>query len=107
MTECKVTGRKLPEAKHDRDLVFGVSIGQGQDFTAITALQRIESLSGKAKNGRWLTEVKYRARHLVALLDDLQRHVEDLAELAQLVNGPDAISVEGHYASGMRIAPGG
>ncbi len=67
MTECKVTGRKLPEAKHDRDLVFGVSIGQGQDFTAIAVLERFEELNGEAKNGKWLTGVRYHARHLERL----------------------------------------
>ncbi len=67
MTECKVTGRKLPEAKHDRDLLFGVSIGQGQDVTAIAALERFEELTGEAKNGKWLTGMRYHARHLERL----------------------------------------
>ena len=67
MTKCKMTGRTLPEAKHDRDLLFGVSIGQGQDFTSIAALERFEELTGEAKNGRWLTEARYHARHLERL----------------------------------------
>jgi len=67
MTECKITGRTLPETKHDCDFVFGVSIGQGQDFTAIAALERFEELNGEAKNGRWLTGVRYHARHLERL----------------------------------------
>ncbi len=40
MTECKVTGRKLPEAKHDRDFIIGVSIGLAQDITAIAILSK-------------------------------------------------------------------
>ncbi len=67
MTECKLTGRKLPEAKHARDFVFGVSIGLAQDFTAICILERFEELTGEAKNGRWLTEVRYEAPYLERL----------------------------------------
>ncbi len=50
MTKCKVTDRTLPEAKHGCDFLFGVSIGQGQDFTAIAVLERFEELTGEAKN---------------------------------------------------------
>jgi hypothetical protein len=67
MTECKVTGRKLPEAKHDRDFIIGVSIGLAQDFTAIAVLERFEELTGESKNGRWLTAVRYAAPHLERL----------------------------------------
>jgi hypothetical protein len=67
MTECKITGRILPEAKHDCDFLFGVSIGQGQDFTSIAVLERFEELNGEAKNGKWLTGVRYQARHLQRL----------------------------------------
>ncbi len=64
MTKCKLTGRALPEAKHDRDFIIGVSIGLAQDFTAICILERFEELTGEAKNGRWLTAFRYQAPHL-------------------------------------------
>ncbi len=67
MTECKVTGRKLPEAKHDRDFIIGVSIGLAQDFTAIAVLERFEELTGEAKNGGWLTKIRYEAPYLERL----------------------------------------
>jgi hypothetical protein len=67
MTECKVTGRKLPEAKHDRDFIIGVSIGLAQDITAIAILERIEELTGEAKNGKWLTAVRYAVPYLERL----------------------------------------
>ena len=67
MIECKVTGRQLPEAKHDRDFIIGVSIGLGQDFTAIAILERFEELTGEAKNRKWLTAVRYEAPHLERL----------------------------------------
>ncbi len=67
MTECKITGRTLPKAKHDRDFIIGVSIGLAQDFTALAVLERFEELTGEAKNGRWLREVRYEAPHLERL----------------------------------------
>jgi hypothetical protein len=67
MTKCKVTERALPEAKHDRDFIIGVSIGLGQHFTAIAILERFEELTGEAKNLKWLTKVRYEAPHLERL----------------------------------------
>jgi hypothetical protein len=67
MTKCKVTGRELPEAKHDRDFIIGVSIGLAQEHTAIAVLERIEELTGEAKNGKWLRAVRYEAPHLERL----------------------------------------
>ncbi len=67
MTICKTTGRELPEAKHDRDFIIGVSIGLGQDITAIAILERIEELTGHAKNRKWLTAVRYEVPYLERL----------------------------------------
>jgi hypothetical protein len=67
MTKCKVTGRVLPETKHDRDFIIGVSIGLGQHFTAIAILERFEELTGEAKNLKWLTKVRYESPHLERL----------------------------------------
>ena len=55
---------KLPEAKHGRDFLIGVDLGQARDFTAIAVMERIEELTGKAAKGRWLTQVRYEMPHL-------------------------------------------
>ena len=55
---------ELPVAKHDRDFVIGVGIGQAREFTAIATFERIEELTGKAEEGRWTTRVRYKLPHL-------------------------------------------
>ena len=55
---------KLPDAKHERDFVIGVDIGQARDYTAIAIFQRIEELTGEAEDGRWATRVRYELPHL-------------------------------------------
>ena len=67
MTKCKVTGRTLPETKHARDFIIGVSIGLAQDHTAIAILERFEELTGEAKDRRLLTAVRYEAPYLKRL----------------------------------------
>jgi len=62
-----MTKSTLPEAKHERDFIIGVSIGLAQEFTAIAVLERIEELNGESKNGKWLTAVRYEAPHLERL----------------------------------------
>ena len=49
----------LPEAKHGRDFIIGVDLGQARDYTAIAILERIEELTGEAAKGRWLTQVRF------------------------------------------------
>ena len=55
---------ELPDAKHPRDFIIGVGIGQARQFTAIAIFQRIEELTGKAEEGRWTTRVRYELPHL-------------------------------------------
>ena len=55
---------KLPEAKHGRDFIIGVDLGQARDYTAIAVLERIEELTGEAAHSRWLTQVRYEMPHL-------------------------------------------
>ena len=55
---------KLPEAKHERDFIIGVDLGQARDYTAIAIFERIEKLTGKAEKGRWTTQVRYELPHL-------------------------------------------
>ncbi len=55
---------KLPEAKHGRDFVIGIDLGQARDYTAIAILERIEELTGEAAKGRWLTQVRFEMPHL-------------------------------------------
>ncbi len=55
---------KLPDAKHGRDFIIGVDLGQARDYTAIAILERIEELTGEAAKGRWLTQVRYEMPHL-------------------------------------------
>ncbi len=55
---------KLPDAKHGRDFIIGVDLGQARDYTAIAILERIEELTGEAAKGRWLTQVRFEMPHL-------------------------------------------
>ena len=55
---------KLPVAKHGRDFIIGVDLGQARDYTAIAVLERFEELTGEAAKGRWLTQVRYELPHL-------------------------------------------
>ena len=57
----------LPDAKHERDFVIGVDIGQAREVTAIAIFERIELLTGKAEEGRWTTRVRYELPHLERL----------------------------------------
>ena len=55
---------KLPEAKHKRDFLIGVDLGQARDYTAIAVFERFEELTGKAERGRWKTQTRYELPHL-------------------------------------------
>ena len=62
-------GRRLPaeliaQAKHGRDFVIGVDLGQARDYTAICILERFEELTGEAEKGRWARRVRYEMPHL-------------------------------------------
>ena len=62
-------GRRLPEelidqAKHGRDFIVGVDLGQARDYTAICILERFEKLTGVAEKGRWTTRVRYEMPYL-------------------------------------------
>ncbi len=57
-------GIELPAAKHERDFIIGVDLGQARDYTAIAIFERIEELTGKAEKGRWTTQVRYELPHL-------------------------------------------
>ncbi len=55
---------KLPEAKHGRDFLIGVDLGQARDYTAIAVFERFQELTGKAERGRWTTQTRYELPHL-------------------------------------------
>ncbi len=78
---------ELPEAKHERDFIIGVDLGQARDYTAIAVFQRIEELTGKAEKGRWTTRVRYELPHLErpplgtsypAIIDSLKKLIAGL-----------------------------
>ena len=52
------------QAKHGRDFIVGVDLGQARDYTAIAVLERFEELTGKAEKGRWARRVRYEMPHL-------------------------------------------
>ncbi len=64
MGNFKLSVENIDRAKHGRDFIIGVDLGQARDYTAIAVLERFEELTGKAAKGRWLTQVRYEMPHL-------------------------------------------
>ena len=64
MGDFKLSAENIARAKHGRDFIIGVDLGQARDYTAICILERFEELTGEAANGRWLTQVRYEMPHL-------------------------------------------
>ena len=64
MGEIKLPAELIAQAKHGRDFIIGVDLGQARDYTAIAVLERFEELTGEAAKGRWLTRVWYEMPHL-------------------------------------------
>ena len=64
MSDFKLSDEYIASAKHGRDFIFGVDLGQARDYTAIVVLERFEELTGEAAKGRWTTAVRYEIRHL-------------------------------------------
>ena len=66
MGDFKLFAEQIARAKHGRDFIVGVDLGQARDYTAIAVLERFEELTGEAAKGRWLTQVRYEMPHLLA-----------------------------------------
>ncbi len=64
MGEFKLSAELIAQAKHGRDFIIGVDLGQARDYTAIAVLERFEELTGEAVKGRWATRVRYEMPHL-------------------------------------------
>ncbi len=64
MGEIRLSAELIAQAKHGRDFLIGVDLGQARDYTAIAILERFEELTGEAAKGRWLTQVRYEMPHL-------------------------------------------
>ncbi len=64
MSTVRLPAHLIAQAKHGRDFIIGVDLGQARDYTAIAVLERFEELTGKAAKGRWLTQVRYEMPHL-------------------------------------------
>ncbi|MCH8997857.1 MAG: hypothetical protein IID48_06265 [Proteobacteria bacterium] len=64
MDDFKLSAELIARAKHGRDFIIGVDLGQARDYTAIAILERFEELTGEAAKGRWLTQVRYEMPHL-------------------------------------------
>jgi hypothetical protein len=64
MSDFKLSDEQIACAKHRRDFIFGVDLGQAKDYTAIVVLERIEELTGEAAKGQWLKQVRYEISHL-------------------------------------------
>ena len=64
MGDFKLSDEMIARAKHGRDFILGVDLGQARDYTAIAVLERFEELTGKAEKGRWTTQVRYEMPHL-------------------------------------------
>ena len=60
----RLSAELVAQAKHGRDFIIGVDLGQARDYTAIAILERFEELTGKAEKGRWTTRVRYEMPHL-------------------------------------------
>ena len=64
MGNMRLSAELIAQAKHGRDFIIGVDLGQARDYTAIAILERFEELTGEAAKGRWLTQVRYEMPHL-------------------------------------------
>ena len=64
MGDFKLSAERMARAKHGRDFIIGVDLGQARDYTAIAVLERFEELTGNAENGRWTTQIRYEMPHL-------------------------------------------
>ncbi len=64
MGNIRLSAELIAQAKHGRDFIIGVDLGQARDYTAIAILERFEELTGEAAKGRWLTQVRYEMPHL-------------------------------------------
>jgi len=64
MSDFKLSDENIARAKHGRDFIIGVDLGQARDYTAICILERFEKLTGEAAKGRWTTAVRYAMPHL-------------------------------------------
>ena len=64
MGDFKLSTENIERAKHGRDFIIGVDLGQARDYTAIAVLERFEELTGEAVKGRWTTAVRYEMPHL-------------------------------------------
>ncbi len=64
MSDFKLSAEHIDRAKHGRDFIFGVDLGQARDYTAIVVLERFEELTGEAAKGQWLKQVRYEISHL-------------------------------------------
>ncbi len=60
----RLSAELIAQAKHGRDFVIGVDLGQARDYTAICVLERFEELTGEAEKGRWARKTRYEMPHL-------------------------------------------
>ncbi len=47
----RLSAELIAQAKHGRDFIIGVDLGQARDYTAICVLERFEELTGEAEKG--------------------------------------------------------
>ena len=64
MSDSKLSDENIARAKHGRDFIIGVDLGQARDYTAICILERFEELTGEAAKGQWLKQVRYEMPYL-------------------------------------------
>ena len=64
MSKVRLSEDLIAQAKHGRDFIIGVDLGQARDYTAIAILERFEELTGEAEKGRWARRVRYTMPHL-------------------------------------------
>ncbi len=87
MSDFKLSDENIARAKHGRDFIIGVDLGQARDYTAICILERFEELTGEAAKGRWTTAVRYAMPHLerpplgTSYPDIIERLKEMIAQL--------------------------
>ncbi len=67
MSDFKLSDEYIACAKHGRDFIIGVDLGQARDYTAICILERFEEFTGEAARGQWLKQVRYEMPHLERL----------------------------------------
>ncbi len=60
----RLSAELIAQAKHGRDFIIGVDLGQARDYTAICVLERFEELTGEAEKGRWARKTRYEMPHL-------------------------------------------